>query len=61
MSTTAEPRLLYPREVERLYRLRHGTVRGLINAKKLATVRRGRRTFVTARDVQIFFGATTCA
>lgn len=55
------PALLYAREVERLYRLQHGTVRRLIRSGVLRAVRRGRRSLLRAADVHGYFAGVTHA
>lgn len=53
---SADVRLLFVREAETMYRLRHGQIRAMIKAKRLRGIKRGRRTLVSAKQCEEVLG-----
>lgn len=51
-----DPRLLSCREVERLYRLRHGVASAMVRSGALPARRRGRAIMVSAKRAAELFG-----
>lgn len=56
-TATKDPRLLYAREADRLYRLRSGTVADAYRAGKIPGRRRGNKTLVSAKRAEELWGA----
>ena len=54
-----DPRLLYVRQAERLYRVGHGVIRAMVLAKRLRGIRRGARTLVSAKQVEELLGVNS--
>ncbi len=53
---TPDLRMIFVREAEHLFQVRHGAVRALVNEKRLRCARRGRRTKVSVKQVAELLG-----